>query len=95
MDDLYGILSPSRAQQLPALHAQRRRLIGLIADINDVKHRLVSLDPSEFWSSRAQRAYSGRVEEIVHEVQAVLDYLTEAQEQIWLSIRQLQAADVK
>ncbi len=93
MDDRYGILSPAQANQLPALRAQRSRLLSLTGEINDAKRQLISLDPSQFWSSSAQRAYRGRVDEMVHDLQGVLDFLVEAQEQIWRSICQLQAAD--
>lgn len=93
MDDLYGILAPTQTDELPALRSQRRHLLGLTADISEAKRRLVGLDPSEFWSSSAQRAYRGRVDEIVHDLQGVLDCLFEAQDQIWRRIRQLQAAD--
>ncbi|MDJ0348688.1 hypothetical protein [Cryobacterium sp. PH29-G1] len=93
MDDFYGILPPSQTDQLPALRAQRRDLLGLTADIRTAKSQLNALDPSQFWSSSAQRAYRGRVDEIVHDLQGVLDYLNDAQDQIWRSIRQLLAAD--
>lgn len=92
MDDLYGILSIAQTDQLPALRSQQRELRRLSADINEAKSRLVRLDPSEFWSSNAQRAYRGRIDEIVHDLQGVLGFLFEAEEQIWRSMRTLQTA---
>lgn len=95
MDDDYGNFAPNQADQLAALWAQRKRLLVLTSDIRDAKGRLSSLETSEFWSSSAQRAYRQRVEEIVNDVQGVLDYLNDAQDQIWRNIRQLQDAGAR
>ncbi|TFC26851.1 hypothetical protein E3O25_10635 [Cryobacterium sp. TMT1-3] len=92
MDVPYGNFEPNQADQLAALWAQRKRILLLTADIRDAKLRLSMLDPSEFWSSSAQRAYRERIAEIVHDVQGVLNHLITAQDQIWRNIRQLQAA---
>lgn len=93
MDDLYGILSPLQPDYVAALRSQRRQLFGLIAEITNATRQLSLLDPSEFWSSSAQRAYRARIEEIVHGLHTVVSYLTEADEQMLQSIYQLQALD--
>lgn len=93
MDDLYGILAPVCTDQLPALHSQRRQIVSLTAQIQDLEGRLRGLDPSEFWSSNAQRAYRDRVGEIVHDLRGVVHYLNEAQEQIRRTIRKLEAEE--
>ena len=78
---------------LPALRAQRQRLLTLTADIVDVQRHLVNLDPAEFWRSRAQRAYRDRVEEIVRDVCFVLHLLNEVQDQIWRKICLLESEE--
>jgi hypothetical protein len=93
MADPYGILTPAYTDQLPALRSQRRQLVSLIAEIRDVHGRLARLDPSEFWNSSAQRAYRERVDDVVQALRGVLDYLTEAQDQIWSAIRRLEAEE--
>ena len=91
MDGLNELITSAQTEQLPALRAQRRLLLGLIADIRDVQGWLTTLDASEFWNSRAQRAYSHLVAEIADELHHVLQYLNEAQDQIRHNIRRLEA----
>jgi hypothetical protein len=67
--------------------------MNLTAEIREVQARLASLDPSEFWSSCAQRAYRERVEELVHDLRAVVEYLNQAQDQIWRNICRLEAEE--
>jgi hypothetical protein len=93
MADPYGILAPTYTDQLPALRSQRGQLVSLIEEIRDVHGRLACLDPSEFWNSSAQRAYRERVDDVVQTLRGVLNYLTEAQDQIWSSICRLEAEE--
>ena len=91
MDGFDGLITPAHTDQIPALRAQRKQLLGLTADIQDVLRWLISLDASEFWSSRAQRAYCQQVREGANELRRVLYHLNEAQEQIWRNICLLEA----
>ncbi|WP_105034731.1 hypothetical protein [Cryobacterium aureum] len=60
------------------MHSQRDLLLGLRAEIEGKRRQLLALDPSEFWSSKSQRAYSGCVVDIVQHIDVVLHYLHEA-----------------
>ena len=69
---------PSSPEHLAMMHAQRDLLLGLRGEIEGKRRQLLALDPSEFWSSKAQRAYSGCIADIVQHLDVVLHYLHEA-----------------
>ncbi|SDM51273.1 hypothetical protein SAMN05216368_101187 [Cryobacterium flavum] len=69
---------PYSPEHLAMMHSQRDLLLGLHAEIEGKRRQLLALDPSEFWSSKSQRAYSGCVADIVQHLDVVLHYLHEA-----------------
>ena len=89
MGGLDGVWITTPSDQLPVLRRQRQLVLSLIVDVVEVQRRLNNVDPSEFWRSSAQRAYSERVSEIVHDLRLVSDYLEEAQHNLWQNISQL------
>ncbi|TFD62077.1 hypothetical protein E3T39_03445 [Cryobacterium suzukii] len=92
MDRLDGVWTPpAHTDQLPVLRSQRALVASLITDVVEVKRRLVSVDPSEFWRSSAQLAYRERVGEIVADLQIVLNLLDEAQDYLWQNIVHLES----
>ncbi|MBG6212631.1 MAG: hypothetical protein LH475_06210 [Cryobacterium sp.] len=67
-----------RADRLAMLRSQRNLLFTLCAEITAMRRHLIALDPSEFWSSKSQRAYSRCVAEMVQDLGVVLHDLQEA-----------------
>lgn len=92
MNDFSDVLFPVPTDQLAALRAQRLQLGGLIEEITAGRQKLVSMEASAFWNSSAQRAYRLHVDNILHELRGVLGYLNDADDQLWRSLCQLQAA---
>jgi HPt (histidine-containing phosphotransfer) domain-containing protein len=91
MDDLAGLITPGRTDQLPVFRAQRLLVQSLTADVAELQGRLATGDPSQFWHSAAQRAYRERVAEIVHDLGIVVNFLDEAQDQLGQNIWQLES----
>ena len=91
MDDLAGLITPGRTDQLPVFRAQRLRVQALTADVVELQGRLARGNPSEFWQSAAQRAFRERAAEIVHDLGLVVNFLDEAQDQLRQNIWQLES----
>jgi hypothetical protein len=91
MDDLAGLITPGRTDQLPVFRAQRLLVQRLTVDVVELRGRLAKEEPSPFWQSPAQRAYRERVAEIVHDLGCIVNFLDEAQDQLWQNIWQLES----
>ena len=91
MDDLAGLITPGRTDQLPVFRAQRLLVQGLTADVIELQRRLGRGDPSDFWQSAAKRAYRERLAEIVHDLGLVVNFLDEAQDHLRQNIWQLES----